>query len=82
LDELQLFAMLRFKPFEIVLNIRAAKVVKKNNLIAIGQQPVGEICPNETDSTRNQSSHASSSLNPKPILISALKTGYDLEHGA
>jgi hypothetical protein len=35
-----------------MLNTRAAKIVKKNNFIAIGQQPMGEICPNESDSTR------------------------------
>jgi hypothetical protein len=64
LNELQLFAVCRFKPIEILLNTRAAKIIKKNNFIAIGQQPMGEICPNETDPTRYQGSHESSSLTP------------------
>src|SRR5207302_1483753 len=64
LNELQLFAVCRSKPIEIMLNTRAAKIIKKNNFVAIGQQPMGEICPNETYSTRYQGSHESSSLTP------------------
>jgi hypothetical protein len=65
LDELKPVAVFRFEPIEIMLYTRPAKVVKKYNLIAIGQQPMGEICPNESDPTRNQNSHKGSSLTPK-----------------
>ena len=49
--------MLPPKPIEVLFDSRAAEIVEQDYFVAVGEQPICQICADEADTTGNEYPH-------------------------
>jgi hypothetical protein len=57
LDELNAVPMPPPKPIEVLFHACAPEVVEQDHFVAVGQEPICQICADEADATGNEYAH-------------------------